>query len=172
MTENEPIKTVSDGITFLSTGRYYDGINRWVAHKLKMETMMPQTMLLARQQSCYLKMRFSFQFQDIMEKPNRPCSQQELSRYILTSLSQMPFVAQSETHNMMPRKRPNAFCRRYGVLQTQRLALESYTLSYRQCSGYRQYCKGCYQRTWLWNSCIIAMSDTLLQREETRSLRR
>ena len=35
MTENEPIKTVSDGITFLSTGRYYDGINRWVAHKLK-----------------------------------------------------------------------------------------------------------------------------------------
>ena len=35
MTENEPIKTVSDGITFISTGRYYDGINRWVAHKLK-----------------------------------------------------------------------------------------------------------------------------------------
>ena len=35
MTENEPIKTVSDGITFLSTGRYYDGINQWVAHKLK-----------------------------------------------------------------------------------------------------------------------------------------
>lgn len=35
MTENEPIKTVSDGITFLSTGRYYDGINRWVAYKLK-----------------------------------------------------------------------------------------------------------------------------------------
>lgn len=35
MTENEPIKTVSDGITFLSTGRYYDGINRRVAHKLK-----------------------------------------------------------------------------------------------------------------------------------------
>ena len=35
MTENEPIKIVSDGITFLSTGRYYDGINRWVAHKLK-----------------------------------------------------------------------------------------------------------------------------------------
>ena len=35
MTENEPIKTVSDGITFLSTGRYYDGINRWVAHELK-----------------------------------------------------------------------------------------------------------------------------------------
>ena len=35
MTENEPIKTISDGITFLSTGRYYDGINQWVAHKLK-----------------------------------------------------------------------------------------------------------------------------------------
>ena len=35
MTENESIKTVSDGITFLSTGRYYDGINRWIAHKLK-----------------------------------------------------------------------------------------------------------------------------------------
>lgn len=35
MTENEPIKTVSDGITFLSTGKYYDGINQWVAHKLK-----------------------------------------------------------------------------------------------------------------------------------------
>ena len=35
MTENEPIKIVSDGITFLSTGRYYDGINQWVAHKLK-----------------------------------------------------------------------------------------------------------------------------------------
>lgn len=35
MTENEPIKTVSDGITFLSTGRYYDGINRWVCHKIK-----------------------------------------------------------------------------------------------------------------------------------------
>lgn len=24
-----------DGITFLSTGKYYDGINRWVAHKIK-----------------------------------------------------------------------------------------------------------------------------------------
>ena len=35
MTENEPIKTVSDGITFLSTDRYYDGINRWVCHKIK-----------------------------------------------------------------------------------------------------------------------------------------
>ena len=35
MTANEPIKTVSDGITFLSTGRYYDGINRWVCHKIK-----------------------------------------------------------------------------------------------------------------------------------------
>lgn len=35
MTENEPIKTVSDGITFLTTGRYYDGINRWVCHKIK-----------------------------------------------------------------------------------------------------------------------------------------
>ena len=35
MTENELIKTVSDGITFLSTGRYYDGINRWVCHKIK-----------------------------------------------------------------------------------------------------------------------------------------
>lgn len=33
MTENEPIKAVSDGITFLSTGRYYDGINQWVAHE-------------------------------------------------------------------------------------------------------------------------------------------
>jgi predicted amidophosphoribosyltransferase len=35
MTENEPIKTVSDGITFLSTGRYYDGINQWIAHSIK-----------------------------------------------------------------------------------------------------------------------------------------
>lgn len=31
----QPVRTVSDGITFLSTGRYYEGINRWVAHKLK-----------------------------------------------------------------------------------------------------------------------------------------
>ena len=35
MTENEPIKAVSDGITFLSTGRYYDGINQWIAHSIK-----------------------------------------------------------------------------------------------------------------------------------------
>ena len=35
MTENDSIKIVSDGIIFLSTGRYYDGINQWVAHKLK-----------------------------------------------------------------------------------------------------------------------------------------
>ena len=35
MTENEPIKTVSGGITFLSTGRYYDGINQWIAHSIK-----------------------------------------------------------------------------------------------------------------------------------------
>ena len=35
MTENEPIRAVSDGITFLSAGRYYDGINQWVAHKIK-----------------------------------------------------------------------------------------------------------------------------------------
>ena len=33
--ENEPIRTEVDGITFLSTGRYYEGINQWVAHKLK-----------------------------------------------------------------------------------------------------------------------------------------
>lgn len=33
--ENEPIRTEVDGITYLSTGRYYDGINQWVAHKLK-----------------------------------------------------------------------------------------------------------------------------------------
>ena len=35
MTENEPIKAVSDGITFLSAGRYYEGINQWVAHKIQ-----------------------------------------------------------------------------------------------------------------------------------------
>lgn len=35
MTANEPIRAISNGITFLSTGRYYDGINQWVAHKLK-----------------------------------------------------------------------------------------------------------------------------------------
>ena len=35
MTENEPIKAVSGGITFLSTGRYYDGINQWIAHSIK-----------------------------------------------------------------------------------------------------------------------------------------
>ena len=33
--ENGPIRTEVDGITFLSTGRYYEGINQWVAHKLK-----------------------------------------------------------------------------------------------------------------------------------------
>jgi len=33
--ENEPIRTEVDGITFLSTGHYYEGINQWVAHKLK-----------------------------------------------------------------------------------------------------------------------------------------
>lgn len=31
----EAINTNIDGITFLSTGRYYDGINQWVAHKMK-----------------------------------------------------------------------------------------------------------------------------------------
>ena len=35
MTDNEPIRKEVDGITFLSTGRYYEGINQWVAHKLK-----------------------------------------------------------------------------------------------------------------------------------------
>ena len=33
--ESEPIRTEVDGITFLSTGHYYEGINQWVAHKLK-----------------------------------------------------------------------------------------------------------------------------------------
>ena len=33
--ENEPIRTEVDGITYLSTGHYYEGINQWVAHKLK-----------------------------------------------------------------------------------------------------------------------------------------
>lgn len=33
--ENEPIRTEVDGITFLSSGHYYEGINQWVAHKLK-----------------------------------------------------------------------------------------------------------------------------------------
>ena len=33
--ENESIRTEVDGITFLSTGHYYEGINQWVAHKLK-----------------------------------------------------------------------------------------------------------------------------------------
>ena len=32
---NEPIRTEVDGITFLSTELYYEGINQWVAHKLK-----------------------------------------------------------------------------------------------------------------------------------------
>lgn len=89
MTENEPIKTVSDGITFLSTGRYYDGINRWVAHKLKdgdndaidyaarqIAKLLPQNAVL-----------------DIMAKPNRLYSWQGLSLHILTSLSLMPSVA-------------------------------------------------------------------------------
>ena len=35
MTRNDPINSVSDGITFLSTGRYYDGINQWIAHSIK-----------------------------------------------------------------------------------------------------------------------------------------
>ena len=33
--ENEPIRTEVEGITLLSTGHYYEGINQWVAHKLK-----------------------------------------------------------------------------------------------------------------------------------------
>lgn len=33
--ENESIRTEVDGITYLSTGHYYEGINQWVAHKLK-----------------------------------------------------------------------------------------------------------------------------------------
>lgn len=33
--EKESIRTEVDGITFLSTGHYYEGINQWVAHKLK-----------------------------------------------------------------------------------------------------------------------------------------
>lgn len=33
--ESEPIRTEVDGITYLSTGHYYEGINQWVAHKLK-----------------------------------------------------------------------------------------------------------------------------------------
>ena len=32
---NEPIRIVVDGITFLFTELYYEGINQWVAHKLK-----------------------------------------------------------------------------------------------------------------------------------------
>ena len=33
--ENEPIRKEIDGVTFLATGKYYDGINKWVSHKLK-----------------------------------------------------------------------------------------------------------------------------------------
>ena len=33
--ESEPIRTEVDGITYLSAGHYYEGINQWVAHKLK-----------------------------------------------------------------------------------------------------------------------------------------
>ena len=32
MEENEPIRKEVDGIMFLSTGKYYDGINKWVSH--------------------------------------------------------------------------------------------------------------------------------------------
>ena len=35
MEENEPIRKEIDGIMFLSTGKYYDGINQWVSHELK-----------------------------------------------------------------------------------------------------------------------------------------
>lgn len=35
MNENNHIKVEVDGITFLSTGRYYEGINNWVCHKVK-----------------------------------------------------------------------------------------------------------------------------------------
>ena len=34
MTKNDAIIAVSDGITFLSTGRYYDGINQWITHSI------------------------------------------------------------------------------------------------------------------------------------------
>lgn len=35
MNENNHIKLEVDGITFLSSGRYYEGINNWVCHKVK-----------------------------------------------------------------------------------------------------------------------------------------
>jgi len=35
MEENEPIKKEVDGILFISTGKYYDGINQWLSHELK-----------------------------------------------------------------------------------------------------------------------------------------
>lgn len=35
MEENQPIKIEKDGITFLAAGKYYEGINQWVAHKIK-----------------------------------------------------------------------------------------------------------------------------------------
>lgn len=35
MIENEPINIKVGNITFLAAGRYYDGINNWVCHKVK-----------------------------------------------------------------------------------------------------------------------------------------
>ena len=32
--EDEPIKVEVDGITYLSTGRYYEGINNLISHDL------------------------------------------------------------------------------------------------------------------------------------------
>jgi len=35
MNERQPIRVEIDGITYLSAGHYYEGINRWASHKIK-----------------------------------------------------------------------------------------------------------------------------------------
>lgn len=156
MTENKPIKTVSDGITFLSTGRYHDGINQWVAHKLKdgdhdaidyaarqIAKLLPQNAVLVPIPGHHGKAEQTMQ----------------LARAI-SSYTYLPIVdalrgIERESQYDAKKRGQTLSAEDMGFSRQKKLALESYTLSHRQCSRYRQHRKGCYQSTWLWNCCFI-----------------
>ena len=87
MTENKPIKTVSGGITVLSTGRYYDGINQWIAHSIKEGDSDAIDYAARRMAPSYQPMLSLFLFPVIMELQTRPYVWHKPSRLILVSLS-------------------------------------------------------------------------------------
>lgn len=173
MTENEPIKTVSDGITFLSTGRYYDGINRWVAHKLKDGDNDAQTMLHARQQS---QVPQNAVLVPIPGHHGKAEQTMQLAKAI-SSYTHLPIVEAlrgiERAHNMMPRKDKQTLSAedmgfyKYKDLPSNRTP---YLIDNVVDTG--NTAKAAVKALGSWNSCFICYERYFLQREETRSLRR